>query len=130
MIKISAVIHPACLVTLLAISLPASATSVFELNTDRATNLAMKQQAEQSNQGGKDKAGATDTSLPDEQKKEAEEAERKKQCAKARKNLDILKGSQGTKTFRTSAGEIVRYTPDQMKQMIQDNESVVKDNCE
>ena len=130
MIKISTFIHSACIVALLAITLPASATSVLATNTDRAPNLAMNQQAEKSSQGDKDKAGATDTNLADEQKKEAEEAERKKQCAKARKNLDILKGSQGTKTFRTSEGEIVRYTPDQIKQIIQDNEAVVKDNCE
>ena len=130
MIKTSTFIHSTCIVALLTITLPASATSVLATNTDRAPNLAMNQQAEKSNQGDKDKAGATDTNLADEQKKEAEEAERKKQCAKARKNLDILKGSQGTKTFRTSEGEIVRYTPDQIKKMIQDNESVVKDNCE
>ena len=131
MIKISTFIHSTCVVTLLAISLPASsATSALETNTDRAPNLAMNQQAEKSNQGDNDKAEATDTSLADEQKKEAEEAERKKQCAKARKNLDILKASQGTKTFRTSEGDIVRYTPDQIKQMIKDNETVVKDNCE
>ena len=130
MIKTSTFIHSTCIVALLTITLPASATSVLATNTDRAPNLAMNQQAEKSSQGDKDKAGATDTNLADEQKKEAEEAERKKQCAKARKNLDILKGSQGTKTFRTSEGEIVRYTPDQIKKMIQDNESVVKDNCE
>ena len=130
MIKISTFIHSICVVALLAISLPAGATSALETNTDRAPNLAMNQQAEQSNQAGKDKAEATDTSLAEEQKKEADEAERKKQCAKARKNLDILKASQGTKTFRTSEGEIVRYSPDQIKQMIQDNEAVVKDNCE
>jgi len=130
MIKISTFIRSTCVVTLLAISLPVSATSVLETNIDRAPNLAMNQQAETSHQGDKDKAEATDTSLADEQKKEAEEAERKKQCAKARKNLDILRTSQGTKTFRTSEGEVVRYTADQIKQMIQDNEAVVKDNCE
>lgn len=130
MIKISAFIHSACFVTLLAISLPASATSLLETNTDRAPDPAMNLQAEESNQGGKDKAEATDTGIADEQKKEAEEVERKKQCAMASKNLDILKTSQGVKTFRTNEGEIVRYSPDKIKQMIQDNETVVKESCE
>jgi len=133
MIKISAFIHSACFVTLLAISLPASATSLLEANTantNRAPDPAMNLQAEESNQGGKDKTEAADTGIADEQKKEAEEVERKKQCAMASKNLDILKTSQGVKTFRTSEGEIVRYSPDKIKQMIQDNETVVKESCE
>ncbi|HDH15569.1 MAG TPA: hypothetical protein ENG90_03690 [Gammaproteobacteria bacterium] len=130
MIKISSFIRSGYFVTLLAISLSASATSLLETNIDGAPNPAMYQQAEKSNQGSKDKTEATDTSTTDEQKKEAEEVEQKKQCAMARKNLGILKTSQGVKTFRTSEGEIVRYSPDKIKQMIEDNESVVKESCE
>lgn len=134
MIKISTFIHSAYFVTLFTISLSASATSLLETNTantNRAPDPAvMNHQAEESNQGGKDKVVAKDTSIADEQKKEGEEVERKKQCAMASKNLDILKKSQGVKTFRTSEGKIVRYSPDKIKQMIQDNEAVVKENCE
>lgn len=134
MIKISTFIHSAYFVTLFTISLSASATSLLETNTantNRAPDPAvMNYQAEESNQGGKDKVVATDTSIADEQKKEGEEVERKKQCAMASKNLDILKTSQGVKTFRTSEGEIVRYSPDKIKQMIEDNEIVEKENCE
>ena len=134
MIKISTFIHSAYFVTLFTISLSASATSLLETNTantNRAPDpAAMNHQAEESNQGGKDKVVATDTSITDGQKKEAEEVEQKKQCAMARKNLGILKKSQGVKTFRTSEGEIVRYSPDKIKQMIQDNEKVEKENCE
>ncbi|HEC26447.1 MAG TPA: hypothetical protein ENI67_03460, partial [Gammaproteobacteria bacterium] len=125
MIKISTFIHSAYFVTLFTISLSASATSLLETNTantNRAPDpAAMNHQAEESNQGGKDKVVATDISITDGQKKEAEEVEQKKQCAMARKNLGILKKSQGVKTFRTSEGEIVRYSPDKIKQMIQDN---------
>lgn len=134
MIKISTFIHSAYFVTLFTISLSASATSLLETNTantNRAPDpAAMNHQAEESNQGGKDKVVATDTSIADEQNKEGEEVERKKQCAMASKNLDILKKSQGVKTFRTSEGEIVRYSPDKIKQMIEDNEIVEKENCE
>lgn len=59
-----------------------------------------------------------------------EDEKRKKYCATARKNLDLLRANMDEPTFTTEDGKIVRYTPDQLKKMIQESEAAEKANCD
>jgi len=71
----------------------------------------------------------TENSADNAQETEKKES-RKELCDKAQKNLELLKDKSGSRTFKTNQGEIVRYSPDEIKQMIKDNESLAEDNCE
>lgn len=120
MMKISTVIYPICLVSLFTISNSTNAENLSVNNSNNSPSVVLNQQSTASGQDG----GAENTGAGSEDKAELE-----KKCAMARKNIDILESSKGTKTFRTSKDEIVMYTPDQIKQMIKDNKSVLEDEC-
>jgi len=63
-------------------------------------------------------------------KNSADVEKQKKQCDMARKNLALLRADKGGRSFKTTEGTLVRYSPDQMKQMIEDSEIAEKESCE
>jgi len=124
MMKISTLISPIYLFALFATSTPVSATTLQVDYTNNNASMALFQQSTTSGQyGDTENSGA-------EPKEKLDKVELEKKCAMARKNIDILKSSKGTKTFKTSEGELVMYSSGEIKQMIGDNESVLKDECQ
>mgnify|MGYP001828219238 CR=1 FL=1 len=60
----------------------------------------------------------------------AEDEKRKKYCATARKNLELLRSNTEGRAFTTENGEIVKYSPDQLQKMIEESEAAEKANCD
>ena len=133
-IQVSGVICTLCLPALLVVSLSANATSLLATAaTSTQAITVMSQQdadtdpdldAEQAKQKAKD-------SKPKEEKDQAAiDEERKKYCATARKNLQLLRSNMEGRTFTTEDGKIVKYTPTQLQNMIKESEKAEKANCD
>ena len=123
----SSLISILCLPALLVASVSASATTLQATATSMQAITVMNQQAadaKQAEQAAKD-------SKPKEAKDQAAiDEERKKYCATARKNLELLRSNMEGRAFTTEDGKIVKYTPDQLQKMIKESEAAEKANCD
>ena len=135
-IQVSGVICTLCLPALLVVSLSANATSLLATaatstqaitvmsQQDADTDPDLDTDTEQAKQKAKD-------SKPKEEKDQAAiDEERKKYCATARKNLQLLRSNMEGRTFTTEDGKIVKYTPTQLQNMIKESEKAEKANCD
>ena len=73
---------------------------------------------------------ANDNQPKEEKDQAAIDEERKKYCATARKNLELLRANLNDPTFTTEEGNIVRYTPAELQKMIKESEAAEKANCD
>lgn len=115
-----------CIPALLIASLSSSAGSLTATSSMQAIAIINQQTADSEPNDVK-----AEESKPTEVKDQAAEDEkRKKYCATARKNLELLRANTNDPTFTTEKGSIVRYTPDQLKKMIKESEAAEKANCD
>jgi len=123
----SSLISILCLPALLVASVSASATTLQATATSMQAITVMNQQTadtKQAEQAAKD-------SKPKEAKDQAAiDEDRKKYCATARKNLELLRSNMEGRAFTTEDGKIVKYTPDQLQKMIKESEAAEKANCD
>jgi len=115
-----------CIPALLGAPVSASAATLQTTPTGIQFISVMNQQTE--DEAGDEK---TENSKPAAHKDQAAEDEkRKKYCATARKNLELLRSNMEERTFTTEEGKIVKYTPYQLKKMIEESEAAEKANCD
>lgn len=116
-----------CLPVLLVVSISSSAAvQVASASSMQAIAVINQQEADSAQEEATEEA-----SKPTEVKDQAAEDEkRKKYCATARKNLELLRSNTEGRAFTTEDGKIVKYTPDQLQKMIKESEAAEKANCD
>ena len=116
-----------CLPVLLVVSISSSAAvQVASASSMQAIAVINQQEADSAQEEATEEA-----SKPTEVKDQAAEDEkRKKYCATARKNLELLRSNTEGRAFTTEDGSIVKYTPDQLQKMIKESEAAEKANCD
>jgi hypothetical protein len=116
-----------CLPVLLVVSISSSAAvQVASASSMQAIAVMNQQEAD-----GAQEEATEEASKPTEVKDQAAEDEkRKKYCATARKNLELLRSNTEGRAFTTEDGSIVKYTPDQLQKMIKESEAAEKANCD
>jgi len=126
-ITVSSLIRNLCIPILVVVSLSASATIQLTTATGLQAIGVMNQQSANAEQG---EQVAKDSTPKEEKDQAAIDEERKKYCATARKNLELLRSNMQERTFTTEDGKIVKYTPDQLQKMIKESEAAEKANCD
>ena len=116
-----------CLPVLLAVSIPSSASTQLLTASSMQTIAVINQQEAD---GAQEEATEEAKKPAAEKDQAAEDEKRKKYCATARKNLELLRANISDPTFTTEEGKIVRYTPAQLQKMIKDSEAAEKANCD
>ena len=116
-----------CIPALLIFPLSCNATA--QLAT--AINMQAIAVINQQEADGAQEEATKEASKPETVKDQAAEDEkRKKYCATARKNLELLRSNTEGRAFTTENGEIVKYSPDQLQKMIKESEAAEKANCD
>ena len=123
----SSLISTLCLPALLVASLSASATTLQTTATSMQAITVMNQQTADAKQA---ELEAKDSKPKEAKDQAAIDEERKKYCATARKNLELLRSNMEGRTFTTEDGKIVKYSPDQLQKMIKESENAEKANCD
>ena len=116
-----------CLPALLAASLCANATILQTTAANMQSIAVMNQQTADAKQG---EAEAKDSKPKEAKDQAAIDEERKKYCATARKNLELLRSNMEGRAFTTEDGKIVKYSPDQLQKKIKESENAEKANCD
>ena len=116
-----------CVPVLLVVSITSNATmQVATTSSMQAIAVINQQEAD-----GAAEEATEEASEPEVVKDQAAEDEkRKKYCATARKNLELLRSNTEGRAFTTEDGSIVKYTPDQLQKMIKESEAAEKANCD
>ena len=116
-----------CVPVLLVVSITSNATMQVATTSSMQAIAVMNQQEADSAQ----EETTEEASKPDAVKDQAAvDEKRKKYCATARKNLELLRSNTEGRAFTTENGEIVKYTPDQLQKMIEESEAAEKANCD
>jgi len=123
----SSLISTLCLPALLVASLSASATILQTTAASMQAITVMNQQTADTKQAEQE---AKDSKPKEAKDQAAIDEERKKYCATARKNLELLRSNMEGRTFTTEDGKIVKYSPDQLQKMIKESEAAEKANCD
>ena len=123
----SSLISTLCLPALLVASLSAGATTLQTTAASMQAITVMNQQTADTKQAEQE---AKDSKPKEAKDQAAIDEERKKYCATARKNLELLKSNMEGRAFTTEDGEIVKYTPDQLQKKIKESENAEKANCD
>jgi len=116
-----------CLPALLVASLSAGASTLQTTATSMQAITVMNQQTADTKQAEQE---AKDSKPKEAKDQAAIDEERKKYCATARKNLELLRSNMEGRAFTTEDGKIVKYTPDQLQKMIKESENAEKANCD
>ncbi len=116
-----------CLPVLLVVSISSSAAVQVAAAINMQAIAVMNQQTAEAEQGEMKTEGSKPTEVKDQA---AEDEKRKKYCATARKNLELLRSNTEGRAFTTEDGKIVKYTPDQLQKMIKESEAAEKANCD
>ena len=123
----SSLIRTLCIPALLVASLSAGATTLQTTATSMLAITVMNQQTADTKQ---EELEVKDSKPKKAKDQVAIDEERKKYCATARKNLELLRSNTEGRAFTTEDGKIVKYTPDQLQKMIKDSEAAEKANCD
>ena len=120
-----------CIPALLIFPLSCNATAQLATAINMQAIAVINQQEADGAQEEATKEATKEASKPETVKDQAAEDEkRKKYCATARKNLELLRSNTEGRAFTTENGEIVKYSPDQLQKMIKESEAAEKANCD
>ena len=123
----SSLISTLCLPALLVASISTSASILQTTAASMQAITVMNQQTADTKQAEQE---AKDSKPKEAKDQAAIDEERKKYCATARKNLELLRSNMEGRTFTTEDGKIVKYSPDQLQKMIKESEAAEKANCD